>query len=561
MPRAFIRTVFIVLLTACAMIATSSDVSLLWHPYGTFGVGLDARGMVKRVDPYAARAGLRLGDTVDVARLSPADRHELRTLAPPDRIIDVPLTTGPTVRLKAHVVPRTPLANLTMLMEVLSSLGYIALAAALVLIRPTPATWAFYVFSYSFCMFAATPNVWPVTFLAPSAALLNLAAIASPVAFISFALRFPDTQPHGVAKAFERILLYALGPVLAGWAVFESMGSLLFPSALPRWAGTAAITAVPVDAMFAAGIAILIARYVNAGAADRNRLQWVVAAFAVAFLPFLVLRFLWVENFIEPSAVAINLCMAWEVLAPIALAYTVLRHRLFDIRLIFSRALMYALMMSFIVGALALVDWAFSRWLQETRFAMFAELGLALLLGAGLTIVHGRIEYVLNAVIFREQKLALRALRRFALEADLIPDPQRLLSQTYEALHGRLETDDVGLYTADGSSFALATQNGNATPPLLAGDDFAVLRLRRWSEPFECDEPAHPLRGALFVPMTARTQLVGFIVCGPKRDRTHYLPEEIETLATLAHRIGSAYAWLTLASAAPRIGRVNTAEI
>jgi GAF domain-containing protein len=74
--------------------------------------------------------------------------------------------------------------------------------------------------------------------------------------------------------------------------------------------------------------------------------------------------------------------------------------------------------------------------------------------------------------------------------------------------------------------------------------------LRRWGEPFECDGPIHPLRAALLVPMTARTHLVGFIVCGPKRDRTHYLPEEIETVTALAHRVGSAYGWLTMSAQA-----------
>ena len=54
-----------------------------------------------------------------------------------------------------------------------------------------------------------------------------------------------------------------------------------------------------------------------------------------------------------------------------------------------------------------------------------------------------------------------------------------------------------------------------------------------------------PLRGSLLLPMTAHTQLVGFIACGPKRDRTHYLPGEVETLSALAHRSGSAYLWLT----------------
>jgi hypothetical protein len=137
----------------------------------------------------------------------------------------------------------------------------------------------------------------------------------------------------------------------------------------------------------------------------------------------------------------------------------------------------------------------------------------------------------LNNIIFRAQTLALQALRRFAQETDLIADPDRLLSQTYDALHARLECEYVAIYTAEGSSFVLATPNDDATPPVLAGDDFAVLRLRRWSEPFECDEPVHTLRGALLVPMTARTQLVGFIACGPKRDRTHYMPNPHDACA------------------------------
>lgn len=96
-----------------------------------------------------------------------------------------------------------------------------------------------------------------------------------------------------------------------------------------------------------------------------------------------------------------------------------LRHRLFDIRLVVSRALIYGVMMSVVIGALALVDWAFSRWLQESRFALVAELAMALLLGVTLTTLHRRLERFLNTAIFRAQAIALQTLRRFAAEADL----------------------------------------------------------------------------------------------------------------------------------------------
>jgi len=234
------------------------------------------------------------------------------------------------------------------------------------------------------------------------------------------------------------------------------------------------------------------------------------------------------------------------LLAPIAVAYTVLKHRLFDIRLVFSRAILYGVITSITIGLLALVDWGFGRWLAQSRFALVLELALAVLLGVMLTSVHSRLERFLNSVIFRAQTLALQALHRFALESDLIPDAHHLLQQTYEALRSRLESEYAAIYTLDGSSYTLVTPT-QAAPGILASHDFAVLRLRRWHEPFECDEPGHPLRGALLLPMSARGELVGFIACGPKRDRTHYLPEEVQTLSVLAHRVGSAFALLTLA--------------
>ena len=106
-------------------------------------------------------------------------------------------------------------------------------------------------------------------------------------------------------------------------------------------------------------------------------------------------------------------------------------------------------------------------------------------MGAGLSMAQRKIEVFLNGVVFHKQMLALQGLRRFALETDLIADPSRLLSQTHEALTTRLESEYVAIYTADGSSYTPASTRIEALPALLAGDDFAVLRLRRWHEAFE----------------------------------------------------------------------------
>lgn len=554
MTRATLRTIFVVALTLVAIVIEGSDLTLPWHPYGSFGFVMGPRFEVVAIPPNSS-AGIRIGDTLDVSRMTPQDRFIFNAASvgravKPGRVVQLPLTSGRTVTLTAQALQRTTTDNVSDIVEVLAMLAYLLLAAALVLLRPTPATWAFYIFSYTFCTFAATPNTWPFAIAIPGFVLFTVAGALSPGAFVSFALRFPDASPRGAGAILERLALFIVTPLLVAFAVFDVFGYIFAGWISPSWLDTG--TDILRVSAYAAGVVALIVRYVSAPADERNRLRWVACAFAIAYLPFLTLTFAWTQGIgTAASPTTVNLCQACAVFAPIALAYTVLRHRLFDIRLVVSRALMYAAMTSFVVGALALVDWAFSKWLEQSRFATIVELALTLFLGVMMTTVHRRIEHLLNGVIFRAQTLALAALRRFAQETDLIADPQRLLSQTHDALRARVEADYVALYTADGASYALSTPRETGLPTILAADDFAVLRVRRWNEPFECDEPAHPLRGALFVPMTARARLVGFIVCGPKRDRTHYLPEEVDTLTMLSHRVASSYLWLTMISTAP----------
>lgn len=82
-------------------------------------------------------------------------------------------------------------------------------------------------------------------------------------------------------------------------------------------------------------------------------------------------------------------------------------------------------------------------------------------------------------------------------------------------------------------------------PQTLPINDSAVVRLRRWNEPFEMDRGTHPLAEALLLPMSVRGSLLGIMCCGPKRERTRYLAEEIDVLALVAHRVGTAYEFLS----------------
>ncbi len=549
--RAVVRVVFILLTASIVVVTVLSDLFIPWHPYAAFDFSANRSGEVTWAGVNAQHAGLRAGDRIDVAGLPPAQRVKFFAapsyiLADAGQTMRLPLESGRAVTVTAQTRARTLGDNVTDVVECLALLLYIVIAAALVLLRPSPVTWAFYGFSYSFCNDGVT-LYQHLPFAAVFALVLygNLALAISPSAFVSFAMRFPDIPLRRTALIAERALLFGVAPILAASYFIASSAFVFAAALLPGW--LSAIVQSTAYAVFAAGIVVLVARYVTADREIRSRLQWIVAAFSIAYVPNLVVGGTEFNLGVALPVVFANLTIAWTVIAPIALAYTVLRHRLFDIRFVFSRALVYAVVTSIVVAALALVDWIFARWLAESRFALMAELALALLMGFALTTLHRRTEHAVNAVVFRAQAVALAALRRFAREVDLIADPNRLISDTFDVLRARLETEYAAVYTLDGSAFVLATPTESYDLPLLlSGDDLAVLRLRRWSEPFECDEPRHPLRGALLLPMTVRGQLVGFVACGPKRDRTHYLPDEVDALSTLAHRTGSAHAWLTL---------------
>jgi hypothetical protein len=550
--RTFARVAFILFVAGTALFLSAPDIIDPWQPYGNYGFTTDTAGVVSSVTAYTAGQGLQVGDRIDASRMNIGQRVFLtfNSSALPGRTLDVPLVSGKIVHLAAKPRLRSLADNVTDILSVSVLVAYTLLAAALVLVRPIAATWAFFLFSAAFFyngtqIFQFIPTPLYVFFIVIPLVFQAL----SPIAFFSFAARFPNSQPQAGAKLAERILCVVAAPALTAWFVFSECGILLAVP-VPNWQTTIALATIAL--LYLPGIAILFSRYAHSTDEERTRLRWIVAALTVSFVPYVITTaMLQYTGSYSLSLAVYNLSQAWLIIAPVALAYTVLKHRLFDIRFVVSRALVFGVLTTLTVGVLALADWGLGKWLEQSRFALVAEVMLAVLIGFSLTTVHSRIERFLNGVIFRAQSIALSAVRRFSHEVDLIAEPAEVIARTYETLRERIECDYVAIYTLESSTFVRSAPAGNELPLLFMATDLAVLRLRRWNEAFECDVPEHPLRGALLLPMTARTQLVGFIACGPKPDRTHYLPDEVAALEALAHRAGAGYAWLTLRDLTP----------
>jgi hypothetical protein len=234
--------------------------------------------------------------------------------------------------------------------------------------------------------------------------------------------------------------------------------------------------------------------------------------------------------------------------SPLLIAYAILRHRIVDVSIVVSRAAIFTIVSVVVVVLVVALEWILGQILGRGIGAEAANgvagqaLRLAVAVGVGLSAVPilKLVERWLNSVFFGKRAQALAELRRFALEADVVTSAASLLTLACNSLCENIEGQYAAIYMSENGGFSRVRSSDNSPPLVLGQDDAAIVRLRRWNEPFEMNAGAHTLSEALMLPMTIGGSLLGVLVCGPKRERTHYLKEEIEALALVAHRVGTA---------------------
>ena len=221
---------------------------------------------------------------------------------------------------------------------------------------------------------------------------------------------------------------------------------------------------------------------------------------------------------------------------------------------VISRAAIFSTVSLFLIASFVIVEWVLATMLERVIGPGFGETGKTSLaafvaLGVGLSArgIHYVVEHRLNKLFFAKRYRALADLRRFAFETDVAADSSALLELTINALRRNLGCEYVALYTGapDSGYVAAGTSATSRLPLRLDQDEEVVLRLRRWGEPFIVESESHPIVGAYVCPMMLRGALYGFAICGPKQDHSSYVPDERDVVASLAHRVGIAYEWLT----------------
>ncbi len=533
---------------AAAALAIALNVSAsvqLFAPPTTFGYRLTyTEGYrVATVLPAtaAARAGIAPGDHFDLTRSSLHDRIvalEYQPALPGERVTFTVVRDGRArvVTLSAAPLPaaESGKALFSPLASFLRLAGFIYIGVALIVLlrRPGRMTWG--LFLYLVSVTDVTLYRFPEWLFLPTQFASDVLSVAGLVGLVIFAAGFPTGRPTGRRTFLDR---YAI-PVGALFAIPNLAwdATALFLGASPAAWMSLGATLGALALILVAGAA-LGATYLAAAPWERQRLQWAIAGVLMTFGSN---ASAWARYWSVTYALATSNVFVWATtllyaIAPFAIAYAVVRQRVFGASFVVSRTVVYTILTASTFALFALIEWFAGSVLEHSGVAIVLVAIAAIVVAFSLDAIYSHVEHFVDGILFRRRHLAEHLLANVAaglpnasneatVEDALVREPVTALSLTLAKLYAR---DDDGEYVS-------------------AGD-----RLER-SIPLRLQAKRHPVRlhdadadgdaeydaaaPVLAVPIVGRLGLRAVAVYGAHANGEDVDPDEVASLA----RIGSA---------------------
>ncbi len=466
---------------------------------GTFGLTFDlTRGTVTDVQPGqpAALAGVRQGDRIELNAIHSADQR---------RVLFEP-SVGESVQLlvyhngRARSVSLTAVKPANRLWTKVDAIGFpifvlisVGLSSLLLLIRPQPATWAFYLYTLLMAIKSFEGNllVAPAVGTAVIQVLFELAWSAAVVSLLFFATRI-----FAWSRSWRRYVEGAAIVVgfIDAYAWFYPTLAFLF-----AWKSDVAWMLLQRVFDFALLSLILGALGVIALSSRREGRQhtiWVLAGISLVPLLEWVDAVVYLSLFLQPSlhsaalatdAVDIALRPWLPIFASLAVYYALVHERVVDIRFAIGRAAEYALTTAVVIVVFAVLEWAFGQLFEGSRIAGYASLMAAVIVGFSFNAVHDRVDRFIEAIFFFKEHDAQQRLLRVS-RALLYANSERLVLEfLLDHPVDALELTSGAIFTLNESSTAfkrVAAKNWDKAPLTeIAIDDALVAQLRAVQQP------------------------------------------------------------------------------
>jgi two-component system, NarL family, sensor kinase len=246
---------------------------------------------------------------------------------------------------------------------------------------------------------------------------------------------FPTGKPvsrHWTVLCWLTVGSAFLGNIFVGPTPEAGASSFLVA---PWWAVTERITAMVTPLIILASVASLIVRFIRGSETIRQQVMWLLAA---VLLVILINVPIW---FAIPSGQTILLLLSFPLI-PAAVTIAVLRHGLYDVRIVLSRVVVYAVLTAGVIaiyfGLVAVLD----RVLRGAGAPVVAALAIAL----AFNPVRVRLQRVVDRAVYGTRRDPVAAVS--AVGQRLAGDD---LGGVADALRESLRLSYVAVQTADGN--------------------------------------------------------------------------------------------------------------
>jgi two-component system NtrC family sensor kinase len=413
--------------------------------------------VVKNVDPGsgAERSGLRAGDAILMIGGTPTTEVEglQKTLRRIGHTVPMIVSRGAVTTTVQYDPPELKVDYPYLL---LSFIGFLYLAIGLFTLfrgETRESRLFYFVTLLSFIVYVYTPAGdidW-------SYKVLQMTEEAARIFLPPLALNFFLLFPRPLVRDRRWIALMYLPPVvLAAWSIdllllnnsVAVMGIRRSLELISRW------EMLHFGVYFSIALVTLAFTYRQAAAIGKKQIKWILLGLSFGFIPFLLLYILpyLITGEVRPTYTSLSVLPL--ALIPLAFAVSILKYKLWDVEVVIKEILAYTVTFVFGMIAFSTVNILLSTVIEE-RSAMernFLAFTSGLLIAGVLIPVKGKIESVIEMILYRESYRHRRTMTDFAQELASFHDVHELIAMMRERLRATLHIERMNLYTREGAA-------------------------------------------------------------------------------------------------------------
>ena len=501
--------------------------------------------VVKSVDPRSAAeaAGLRPGDAIWLIGDTPT--REVEGLQKTLRRIGqkVPMLIARDGQMLT-VEYSPPELKVDYPYLILSFIGFLYIAIGLFTLfrgETTESRLFYFVTLLSFIVYVYTPAGdidW-------SYKLLQMTEELSRVFLPPLALHFFLLFPRPLLRDRRWIALMYLPPtLLALWTidllVFGNVVAVATPQValevIQRW------EMLDFGIYFTLAVVALAFTYRQAAAIGKKQIKWIYLGLGIGFLPFVVIYIIpyLVSGEVRPAYTTLSILPLAFI--PLAFAVSILKYKLWDVEVVIREILAYSVTFVFGMIAFSTVNLILSRVIEE-RSAMernFLAFSSGLLIAGVLIPVKGKIESVIEMILYRESYRHRRTMTDFAQELATFHDVHELIAMMRDRLRTTLHIERMNLYMREGLSLLIYDPEG-VVPRRIGAEDLGVVPKEG---PIILTAPRLPDKSELpwklleagyryVFPLRNRGELQGLLLLGTRRGEEPLSRDDLHLIGSL----------------------------